>query len=318
MTILAARPSAGKVGAAQLSVVSNTTLTLLNLLVGLTTGSVSVLSEAAHSANDLVASVIALVSVRISDRPADDGHPYGHGKVESLSGMAEAALIFGAAAWIIYEAVSKLARGTEDFATGPGMAVMAVSVVVNVLVSRRLYAVAKRTDSMALHADAEHLRTDVLTSVGVLVGLALVRWTGLHVLDPIVAILVALLIVSAAWRLFAGAMAPLLDSGLPTAETDIVRGVLEAEAQVLGFHKLRTRKSGSSRHIDCHVMLDDHLSLVDAHQAIEELEDRIRALLPGTEVVLHAEPFEAEMEHQRRHHGGAPAEPDDDVPRERP
>ncbi len=312
------RPWAGKVGAAQLSVVSNTTLTMLKLVVGLMTGSVSVLSEAAHSANDLVASVIALVSVRISDRPADDGHPYGHGKVESLSGMAEAALIFGAAAWIIYEAVSKLTHGTEDFATGPGMAVMAVSVVVNVLVSRRLYSVAKRTDSMALHADAEHLRTDVVTSLGVLIGLGLVRWTGWHVLDPVVAVLVALLIVSAASRLFAGAVAPLLDSGLPTAETDIVRGVLEAEAQVLGFHKLRTRKSGSSRHIDCHVMLDDHLSLVDAHQAIEELEDRIRALLPGTEVVLHAEPFEAEMEHQRRHHGVAPSEPDDDAPRERP
>lgn len=304
MTTRVAPHNAGKVGAAQLSVVSNTTLTLLKLLVGLMTGSVSVLSEAAHSANDLVASVIALVSVRISDRPADAGHPYGHGKVESLSGMAEAALIFGAAAWIVYEAVTKLLHGAEQFSTGPGMAIMALSVVVNVLVSRRLFAVAKRTDSMALQADAEHLRTDVLTSVGVLAGLVLVRWTGWSVLDPIAAILVALLIVSAAWRLFAGAVAPLLDSGLPTAETDIVRGVLEGDATVRGFHKLRTRKSGSARHIDCHVMMDDNLNLVEAHRAVEELEDRIRALLPGTEVVLHVEPFEAEMEHQRQHHGG--------------
>lgn len=296
------RPDA-KVRAARVSIYSNTLLTTLKLVAGVATGSVSVLSEAVHSANDLVASFIAFFSVRISDRPADQRHPYGHGKVESMSGLIEALLIFGAAAYIIVEAVERLRGQAEPLRVGPGLAVMVVSAVTNVLVARYLFRVARQTDSVALLADAEHLRTDVVTSVGVVVGLALVALTGLSEIDAIVALIVAAVICRAAYRLTREALEPLMDAGLPEGDLQVVRSVLDAEPGVLAYHKLRTRKSGSSRHVDAHVLMDDHLSLVEAHELTERLEDRIRELLPRAEVMLHTEPHDAEVEHQLEFHG---------------
>src|SRR5207302_325504 len=167
-----------KVAAARLSIISNSLLTALKLGVGIFSGSVSVISEAAHSATDLIASVIAFLSVRVADRPADEDHPYGHGKIESISALAEALLILGAAAWIVYEAVQKLMSHEHRPRVDLGMAVMVVSVIVNSLVARHLHRVAEATDSLALAADAKHLSTDIYTSVGVLVGLATVRITG--------------------------------------------------------------------------------------------------------------------------------------------
>lgn len=292
-----------KVAAAKLSVISNTVLTITKLVVGNVTGSVSVLSEAAHSANDLVAAGIAYFSVRMSDRPADARHPYGHGKIESVSGMVEALLVFGAAGYIIYEAASKLVHRAERLLVLPGIAVMVLSAVTNILVSQRLFRVARETDSLALRADAEHLRTDVVTSVGVVLGLGIVHVTGWYVLDPIVAIGVALIICRAAYALTRDALHGLMDTGLPDADLRTVIGVLEAEPAVLAYHKVRTRKSGSSRHIDAHVLVADDMTLSEAHELTERLEDEIRSKLPRAEVMLHTEPHDAEMEHQREHHG---------------
>jgi cation diffusion facilitator family transporter len=293
-----------KVAAARLSIYSNALLTVAKLMVGVFTGSVSVLSEAAHSASDLVASSIAFFSVRIADLPADEEHPYGHGKAESLSSMAEALLIFGAAAYIIFEAVHRLVSRESPHRVDLGLAVMGVSVVANTLVARYLFHVARKTDSLALEADAEHLRTDVYTSVGVIVGLALVRLTGLSWIDPAMAICVALIIIHAAWRLTRGSLDPLMDTQLPQEDTDAVRAVLDHEPKVLGYHKLRTRKSGSARYVDAHVMMDDNMSLLEAHDLTETLEDRIREQLPNTEITLHTEPYDAERRHQYEHHGG--------------
>lgn len=295
-----------KVAAARLSIYSNTILVLLKLVVGVLSGSVSVLSEAAHSASDLLASWIAFFSVRVSDRPADEDHPYGHGKIESISGMAEALLIFLAAAYIIYESVSKLRKGVGELDVSLGLCVMLVSVLVNIGVSIRLFRVARETDSLALEADAEHLRTDVYTSVGVVAGLAAVRITGLSILDPIVAIGVALLILHAAWRLTRAAFGGLVDVILPEDEVAAVREVLDDEPAVLGYHKLRTRKSGSARHVDLHVQMCDHLTLVAAHDLTERIEDRIRERLPNAVVTIHTEPFHAELVHQYEDHGGPP------------
>jgi len=295
--------TARKVAAARLSVMSNTLLTVTKLAVGIATGSVSVLSEAAHSANDLVAAGIAFFSVRVSDKPPDLRHPYGHGKVESVSGAIEAALIFGAAVYIVYEAVKKLLHGTGPLMVLPGIAVMACSTVVNVLVSRYLFRVAAETESLALKADGEHLRTDVLTSLGVLAGLGMVYVTGWTILDPLIAIAVALVICVAAFRITREAMHGLLDTGLPEGDLDVVREVLDNEPAVLAYHKLRSRRSGSSRHIDAHVLVADDLTLAEAHQLTEELEDRIRERLPRAEVMLHTEPHDAEVAHQREVHG---------------
>ncbi len=291
--------------AAQFSVFSNAILVVLKLGVGFGTGSVGVLSEAFHSATDLMASGIALVSVKYADIPADEQHPYGHGKVESLSGLIEAILIFFAAVYIIYEAIRKLAHGkVEAFPVGAGLAVMTVSIVVNILVSRYLFRVAEETDSLALHADAEHLRSDIYTSLGVLLGLTLVHFTKMPALDPVVALLIALFIMRTAFRLSRDAYHLLLDTRLPPEEEHKILDVLDSEPLVLGYHKLRTRKSGSDRHADIHVQVDDNFTLVEAHDLTEELEDQIRAVLPAIYINIHIEPYLAELQHQREKHGG--------------
>ncbi|MCS6777208.1 MAG: cation diffusion facilitator family transporter [Chloroherpetonaceae bacterium] len=296
-----------KTHAARLSIVSNSVLVALKLGVGLWTGSVSVLSEALHSATDLLASGIAYFSVRFSDQPPDEEHPYGHGKIESLSGMAEALLIFVAAAFIIYEAIEKLrAPGDHSLMPDAGMAIMAVSVVVNIGMSRYLFRVAYATDSQALLADAEHLRADVLTSLGVFVGLGLVRVTGQTYFDPITALLISVVILHAAFRLTRNSYHLLLDRRLPPEEEARIRALLEADTRVLGYHKLRTRKSGPYRHADVHVQIDDSHTLVEAHAISEELEDHIRATLPSIEVNIHIEPYHAEMRHQQEAHGASP------------
>lgn len=212
-----------KQGAALLSIVSNSTLVVGKLAVGLLCGSVAVISEAVHSASDLMASIIAYAAVRMSDTPPDEDHPYGHGKIESISSLAEALLIFAAALYIVYEAVHKLlkpSQATPDLSMAMG--VMGVSVLVNFFISRYLRRVGKETDSLALLADAEHLNVDVLTAAGVLLGLALAQLTGKAWLDPAAALGVAILIFKAAWELSAEALQPLMDARLPLEEENQV------------------------------------------------------------------------------------------------
>ncbi len=293
-----------KVSGARLSIYSNTALTLAKLVLGTLSGSVGVLSEAAHSAVDLLASWIAFFAVKVSDLPPDDDHPYGHGKVESLSGMMEALLIFAAGAFIIYEALKAISHKELPHNVNLGLAAMGISALVNTIISKRILDVAKATESLALEADAMHLRTDVWTSVGVFFGLLAVKFTGIWWIDPAVALCVALLILHASYDLVKRALNPLMDQNLPAQEIQIVKDVLDADAAVLGYHKLRTRQSGSHRHIDAHVLMDDHLTLLQAHDFTEALEDRIRQRLKNTEITLHTEPYYAEMQHQHEHHGG--------------
>ena len=291
-----------KVGAARLSVVSNTLIVLLKLAVGLWTGSVAILSEAVHSASDLVAAIIALFAVRLSDAPPDPDHPYGHGKFEAVSGAVEALLIVGAGIYIVIEAGRALVSGEAPRELGWAIGVMAATSLANALVARYLFAVARRTDSLALLADAHHLQTDVWTSLGVTGGLIIVRLTGVAWFDPLVALIVAGFIFLTAGRLLRSAFQPLTDAVLPAAEVGAVENVLRGNARVLGFHKLRSRKAGSQRHIDVHIQVEDDMSLRDAHQLTEELEDQMRDVLPNVEVMIHTEPYEEE----RRHHEEVP------------
>jgi cation diffusion facilitator family transporter len=301
---VAARVQSEKVSAARLSILSNLFLTLFKLAAGLASGSVSVISEAAHSANDLLAAWVAFVSVRVADVPPDERHPYGHGKAESVSAVIEAGLLFLAAGWILWEAVHRLVAKESPQRFDLGVAMMAISVVVNWGVSSHLRSVAERTESLALAADAEHLRTDIATSVGVLVGLVLGWMTGSHLFDPLAAMVVAVLILSAAQRMFREAFHPLMDTSLPEEEVEVVRSALAEHSGVLGYHKLRTRKSGSVRIIDAHILVEDTLTLLAAHDLTEEIEDRIRSLLPNCEITLHTEPFLEETRHQFEQHGG--------------
>lgn len=290
-----------KARAAWISVASNTTLTLLKIAVGVAIGSVAVLSEAIHSGIDLVASVIALFAVRRSGRPADQEHPFGHGKVENISGVVEALLIFLAAGWIILEAVGRL-RHPDPLATvGWGVGVMAVSAVVNIWVSRMLFRVGKETASVALQADAWHLRTDVYTSAGVMTGLAVI-WVGhrlfpgvsLDWLDPMAGIAVALLILRAAYRLTVDAAGDLMDARLGEEEAWIRAHVAELKPTVRGFHKLRTRRSGPTRFVDIHVLMDREMHLVLAHEVSQNIEDAVEARFPGTSLTVHMEPCDTE------------------------
>jgi cation diffusion facilitator family transporter len=304
-----------KTAAAALSVVSNTLLVILKLIVGIGFGSVGVISEAIHSATDLLAAAIAYLSVRASDTPPDADHPYGHGKIESISGLAEALLIYLAGGFIITQAAQKLmAPDHHAGEVGAGLAVMAFSAAINAVLSTHLRRVAQATDSLALEADARHLRADVLTSCGVFGGLLLVRFTGQAWFDPVTALLVALLILSTAFKLTRDALRPLMDASLPPEEELAIHQVLDTDTRVLGYHKLRTRKSGSQRHADVHVQIDDDCTLVQAHDLTEELEDQIRAALPAININIHIEPYYAEMRHQREVHGISDLPPSGDAP----
>ena len=298
-----------KMAVARLSIVSNSLLIALKLAVGISTGSVAVLSEAAHSATDLVAALVAFFAVRAADAPADDTHPYGHGKVEALSGLVEGVLIFGAAVFIGIESVRALFQGTHSHTPVAGMVVMGVSAVVNTVVARRLFVVGRRTESPALEADAHHLMVDVWTSLAVFAGLLLVAVTGEARFDPLVAFGVGLLVVHTAVGICRNSIGFLLDGRLPDDELEVVEAIFKDDPRVLSYHKLRSRKSGGERHVDVHIQVDDDLSLRDAHALTEELEDRIRAALPGMEVVIHTEPYleelrhHEEIEHSRGRHG---------------
>lgn len=287
-----------KTAAAVLSVASNITLIILKVVVGLLIGSVAVLSEAAHSAVDLMAALIALFAVKASSRAADGQHPYGHGKFENLSGAVEALLIFAAAIWIIYGAVQRLFAPQVLEMPVWGAVVMLVSAVVNTLVSRRLLRVGRQTDSVALRADALHLRADVYTSLGVM-GALLVVWVlqamvpsaDVRWVDPVVAILVALLIMRTAWSLTREAARDLLDSSLPREDTDWIAGfVREHWPEVRSFHHLQTRKAGSDRFVDFHVVVDEEMSVAESHALADEIVAAIKERLPGSRVHIHVEP----------------------------
>jgi cation diffusion facilitator family transporter len=179
------------------------------------------------------------------------------------------------------------------------MAVMAASALLNVFVSRRLRQVGEETDSPALVADGRHLQTDVLTSLGVLLGLALARATGHPWWDPVAALCVCLLILRVGYGLAVEALRTLSDAALPRSEERTLEDVLTAHPAVLGFHKLRSRKSGSHRHVDVHVQIADTHSFVEAHRLTEELEDQLRDALPNLHPIIHIEPFEDEAAYQR-------------------
>jgi cation diffusion facilitator family transporter len=283
---------------ALLSVVSNTTLVLLKLAVGLAIGAVSVISEAIHSGVDLIASGIAYYSVRTSGIPADREHPFGHGKIENISGTVEAILIFVAAGWIIYEAAQKIIRPEPLEMAAWGVAVMFLSAVVNTFVSRKLFRVGKETDSVALIADGWHLRTDVYTSAGVMAALAVI-WTAdllapevdLHWVDPAAAIGVALLIIKAAWDLTRQSARDLLDVQLPGEEIARIESlILKRRPVVKGYHQLRTRKSGHFRFVEVHIKVDSGMTVEASHRITQEFAREIRERFPGASVTTHVEP----------------------------
>jgi cation diffusion facilitator family transporter len=280
-----------KVHTARLSVFSNIFLVILKVIVGIISGSGSIISEAAHSAIDLVASLIAFFSVRVTNMPPDKEHPYGHGKIENVSGVVEGLLIIIAAIWIVYHSIHSLIANEPVQYLKWGVVVMIVSAIVNFFVSRRLYKVAKETDSIALEADALHLKTDIYTSVGVAAGIGLIWITGWHILDPVIAILVALIILSEAYNLIRSAFNPLLDNSLDQDEVDTITEIIgEFTNDCIGYHHLRTRKSGPYKYIDFHLEVPDNMTVKESHNLCDRLEERLKEKISAVDINIHVEP----------------------------
>jgi len=280
-----------RINVARLSVASNTTLMVLKLAFGIFMGSISVISEGIHSGMDLLAAIIATMAVARSLRPPDEDHKYGHGKYEPISGTIEAILILIAAVLIIYESALKLLGHTSVTLLEGGIFIMLLSVILNLIVSRKLMKVAKETESLALEADALHLSTDVMTSAGVLVGLVIIRFTGWFILDPIVAIMVAMLIIKAAYDLTRKTMEDLSDQRIPKDEEDCIIKILKQHDHVVhDYHDLRTRRSGQNRYIDLHIVVSRDLGHVEAHRLCDHLEAEIKKCIDHSNVLIHSEP----------------------------
>ncbi len=281
-----------KLRAATLSIVSNSTLILLKVIAGTLTGSVAILTEAVHSSIDLVASIVAFFSVRKADEPADESHRYGHEKIENLAAAIEGILVLVGSAAIAFAAIRRLIKGGHVHQIPLGIVVIAISLIANLVVSTVIARNARATDSAALEGDAAHLRTDALTSGGVLIGLALVKLTGADWIDPVVALVVAAAIVTTGTRLLSRSSRVLVDEALPGREVDEIRHAVESFGPrgVVGYHELRTRRAGARRYVDLHVQFRSGTSLEDAHRTAHELQDVIGMRLAGADVLIHLEP----------------------------
>jgi cation diffusion facilitator family transporter len=281
-----------KTGAALISVASNSILIAVKVAAGLLTGSIAILTEAIHSAIDLLASFVALFSVRKADEPADEDHPYGHEKAENVAAGAEAMLILVGAAIVGFEAIRRFGESTELENVGIGIAVIAGSALVNIVVSAYLSRRARQHDSPALEGDAAHLRADAWTSVAVLVGLALVEITGQQAFDSIAALIVGVAIVGSGIRLMKRSTSVLMDEALPAEEMDRIESAIAAARPeaMAGYHKLRGRRAGARRHVDLHVQFRRGTSLEDAHAHAHKLRDAIEGAVEHADVLIHTEP----------------------------
>ena len=286
-----------KTAAAKLTIGTVALLILLKVAVGIISGSISIIAQAIDSLLDLFASLVTFFSLRFAGKPADREHPFGHGKAESISGVVQAGLIFAAAAFIMYQAITRIVVGAAIEYVTAGIVVMAVCIVVNIIVSRHLLRVARETDSAALEANARNLATDVYTALGVLAGLVAVRITGLNILDPIIAIGVVLLILKTAYGVMRKSFPHLIDVKLPEDEEALIESTMrEHVGELVGFHNLRTRKAGSERYIELHMIMARDASVERAHKLCDHLEEDIKSKLPNASVTIHVEPCARECD----------------------
>jgi cation diffusion facilitator family transporter len=287
-----ASPRSSKRTPAIVSIASNSVLIVLKVAAGILTGSVGILSDAVHSLMDLLASIIAFLSVRKADEPADATHRYGHEKLEDLAAGAQALLLLAGAAFIAIEAVRRLVNGGRVESIGVGMAVAGVAAAINLVISTYLGRAGVQTGSIALRANAADLRTDSVVSVGVLISLAVVKLTGADWVDPAVGLVVALAISTTGIRILVTASRRLADEALPPDELSALEEVVDSflGREVVGVHDLRARHVGSHHQVDLHMQFADGITLQRAHFLSHQLQDAIIARLPGTTVLVHLEP----------------------------
>jgi len=288
---------ATKEGVAKLSIFAVSLLIAMKVAASIVTGSIAIRADAIHSAIDLFGVIVGYIGIRISTKPPDERHPFGHGKAENIAGVVIAGLIFIAAGTIAYQAISRLISGAAVELVTIGIYVTAAALAINLAVSWYALRVARATDSLALEATARDMFADVLSSGAVLVGLILVRLTGIAILDPIVALLVAAIIIRTAYLTMKKSFGGLMDIKLPQAEEDeIIACIREHSDLIAGFHNIRTRKAGSQRYIDFHLVVSKHLSVEQAHQLCDKIELEIENRLSDTSVTIHVEPCDGKCE----------------------
>ena len=256
------------------------------------TGSVSLLSDAAESMVNLVAAIVALVSLTIAARPADDGHHFGHSKAEYFSALLEGVMIFVAAASIIYLGIERLLNPRPLQSLGIGLAISIVAAVLNGVVGQILIKVGTRHRSITLRADGRHLMTDVYTTAGVVVGLGLAWMTGWNRLDPVIAILVGVNILVVGYRLMSESASGLMDATLSPEDNARIQAILDAHAEPgrIEFHAVRTRESGARQFMEMHMLVPGDWTVLRGHDAMEDLVEKIVAEFPAMRVTGHLEP----------------------------
>ncbi len=286
-----------KAGATKLLIGAVVGLIVFKVVVSWLTGSISILAQASDSLLDLFAAIITFSAIRIAAKPADAEHPYGHGKAEDIAGVGQGILILIAGGLIIYSGIGRIIEGSSIELAEAGIAVMAVSIVVSIFLSRHLLKVAKRTASVALEANARNIATDVYSASAVLMGLAIVRFTGLNIIDSVLAIGVAIYILKVAVDTIRRPISGLLDETLPPSQQAVIEDCLRKHSrEVSGYHALRTRRAGSQSYIDLHLVIASNISLEQAHQICDQIEVEIQSVLSNANIIIHAEPCDNECE----------------------
>lgn len=279
--------------AARVSLGYNIAVTAAKIVAALLTGSVSLLSECVHSATDVFSSTLTLVSVREAERPPDEDHPYGHGKIETLAGFGESILLLETVVFILFEAVQRLLHRTSVQSVGVGLWVMGLSAVGSFLVARYVSSVGRAADSLSLQSNGRHLMVDFWTSLGVTATLIATRFTGWTWLDAVFALVLAVGIARSAWGMLTIGFQQLIDRTLPDDELHAVHEVLRTEPDIISYHRLRARHSGHFHYVDVHVVVPNDWSAVQAHALADRVEKRINATLSPAQTVVHVDPYDA-------------------------
>jgi len=284
------RLQATKERVSKVSIGTIASLIALKAVAAAFTGSIGILADAVHSLVDLTGAIIGYIGVRVAGQPPDEEHRFGHGRAEDMAGAVIAAFIFIAGGIIAYHAIQRLLSGSVVEMVDAGIFATAGAIAINVAVSRYVLAAARKADSVALEATGRDLTADVMSSVAVLVGLVLVRITGQAFLDPAVALIVVVLIVRAAFLTMRKAAGNLMDTKLPEEEESRIRELLNHHKDIANYHGMRTRKAGSQRHVQLHIVVPRDRTVEEGHRVAEDVEDEIRALFPGSAVTVHVEP----------------------------
>ena len=264
---------------------------LLKLALGMISGSVALISDGIHSATDLLAALAAWASVKVSARPADKCHPWGHGKFENLAALGQGILVLVSAGAIAWHAFGRLLNPVPLAVLEWGMFATTVSICTHGAVSWRMWRIARETESPALAGGALHMLTDISSSIAVLIGLTMARFWGILIADAIAALAVTLMIVAGAVKLILFSSRDLVDASLPKGEQDAFRGVLSGHMPpIKGFHALRARRVGRFRYLEAHILVDGALTVEQAHSLCDHIEDHLRERIPHSRPLLHVEP----------------------------